>query len=150
MKKILKFIMLIFTAFYPFFMNFFAGAGLIYNKSSYGEDIALIGFFIIFSGLLICSGVIMCLFRKKILNIISLVCTFSGFLICLIMIYLICSHADNAGWSDNYTMNPVSDMYKSRLLPVIFPTILSQITAVVNIKKSFRTLPHASARPPHP
>lgn len=134
MKKIIKIIMIIFTLIYPLFMTCLAGSGLIYNKSGYGDKIANIGFFLIISGLLMTIGAFFCIFTKKTTNIISLFCSVSGLIMCLVMLYLLCNHADNAGWSDNYTMLPVSDMYKSRILPVIFPAITAIIISLINIK----------------
>ena len=135
MKKIIKFIMMILTLIYPLFMTCLAGSGLIYNKSGYGKNIANIGIFLIISGLLITCGTFLCLFRKKLNNIISLSCSISGLILCMFMLYRLCNHADNAGWSDNYTMLPVSDMYKTRILPVIFPAVTAIAISIVNIKK---------------
>lgn len=135
MKKIIKFIMMILTLIYPLFMTCLAGSGLIYNKSGYGKSIANTGIFLIISGLLMTSGAVLCLFRKKLNNIISLACSVSGLILCMLMLYRLCSHADSAGWSDNYTMLPVSDMYKTRILPVIFPAITATAISIVNIKK---------------
>lgn len=136
MKKIIKIIMIILTLIYSLFMTSLAGAGLIYNKSGYGEYIANIGTFLIISGLLMTVGAVFCLFTKKAINIISLSCSVSGVIICFIMLYLLCKHADSAGWSDNYTMLPVSNMYKSRLIPVIFPSAISTFIAIFHIKQN--------------
>lgn len=134
MKKIIKIIMIFFTLIYPLFMTCLAGSGLIYNKSGYGDKIANTGFFLIISGLLMTAGAFLCIFTKKTINIISLACSVSGLILCLIMLYLLCIHADNAGWSDNYTMIPVSNMYKSRILPVIFPAVTAIIISLINIR----------------
>lgn len=136
MKKIIRIIMIISTLIYPLFMTCLAGIGLIYNKSSYGGKITTIGIFLVISGISMTSGAFMCLFRKKTVNIISLTCSVSGLILCLAMLYLLCSHADNAGWIDNYTMNPVSDMYRTRILPVIFPSAVSTIISISHIKQN--------------
>lgn len=136
MKKIIRIIMIILTLVYPFFMTCLAGTGLIYNKSSYGGKMELIGIFMIISGISMTSGAFMCLFQKKSVNIISLTCSVSGLILCLAMLYLLCSHADNAGWVDNYTMNPVSDMYRTRILPVIFPSAVSTGISILHIKQN--------------
>ncbi|MCM1132976.1 MAG: hypothetical protein NC340_05855 [Ruminococcus flavefaciens] len=136
MKKIIKIIMMILTLIYPVFMTCLAGAGLIYNKSGYGAEIALIGIFLIISGILMTVGAVLCLSGKKLLNIISLACSVLGLALCLAMLYLLCTHADNAGWSDNYTMNPVSAMYRARILPVIFPSAISAGIAITHIKQN--------------
>lgn len=136
MKKIIRIIMIILTLVYPLFMTCLAGMGLIYNKTSYGRNMEIIGIFMIISGISMISGAFMCLFRKKSVNIISLTCSVSGLVLCLAMLYLLCSHADNAGWVDNYTMNPVSDMYKTRILPVIFPSAISTGISILHIKQN--------------
>lgn len=134
MKKIIKIIMIIFTLIYPLFMTCLAGSGLIYNKSGYGDKVANIGFFLTISGLMMTVGAFLCIFTQKIINIISFICSISGLIMCLIMLYLLCNHADNAGWSDNYTMLPISNMYKSRILPVIFPAFTAIIISLINIR----------------
>lgn len=136
MKKIIKIIMIILTLVYPLFMNFMAGTGLIYNKDSYGGKMVLIGIFMIISGISMASGTFLCLSSKKAANIISLTCSVPGLILCLAMLYLLCSHADNAGWVDNYTMNPVSDMYRTRILPVIIPSALSTGISISHIKQN--------------
>lgn len=135
MKKIIKFIMMISTLVYPLFMTCLAGAGLIYNKLSYGRNMENTGIFLIISGLLITAGAVLCLSGKKLHNIISLSCSVSGLILCMFMLWKLCSHADSAGWSDNYTMQPVSDMYRTRILPVIFPSVTAIIISLINIKK---------------
>ncbi len=136
MKKIIRIIMIILTLVYPLFMNFLAGTGLIYNKDSYGVKMVIIGILMIISGISMTSGTFLCLSSKKATNIISLTCSVSGLILCLAMLYLLCSHADNAGWVENYTMNPVSDMYRTRILPVIIPSALSTGISILHIKQN--------------
>lgn len=136
MKKIIRSIMIILTLVYPLFMTCLAGMGLIYNKASYGRNMEIIGILMIISGLSMTSGAFMCLFRKKSVNIISLTCSISGLILCLAMLYLLCSHADNAGWVDNYTLNPISDMYRARILPVTIPSAISTGISISHIKQN--------------
>lgn len=118
-------IMVILTAVYSVAMVCLAGAGLIYNGESYGKDIVNTGILLILSGILLTVGAIFCLFRKRIFLVLSAIFTIIGLILCLSMLYILCSHADSAGWTDNYTMTAVSHMYKSRILPVIAPAVLS-------------------------
>lgn len=134
--KIIKIIMLILTAVYPLFMTCLAGAGLIYNKSSYGIKLEYTGIFLILSGIIITIGVILCLSEKKAVNIISLIFSISGLILCLVMLYILCSHADYAGWRDNYTLMPVSSMYIRRILPTAIPACIASLISFLNIKKS--------------
>lgn len=136
MKKIIRIIMVILTLVYPFFMTCLAGTGLIYNKSSYGGKIELIGILLITSGILMTTGSFLCFSRKKTANKISLTCSVTGLAICLLMLNFLCSHADKAGWVDNYTMEAVSGMYRARILPVIIPAVNSAIISISNIKEN--------------
>lgn len=131
--KAIKIIMLILTAVYPLTMVCMAGAGLIYNGDSYGSELVNTGTALIISGVLMTCGAVICVFKKTVMNIISLICTSSGLALCLVMLYKLCTHADNAGWTDNYTMSPVSDMYMVRILPVTVPAVLALLTAAIQI-----------------
>ena len=130
---ILKIIMLVLTAVYSCTMTILSGAGLYYNRESYGEKLENIGILMIVSGILMTVGAVLCLFRKNILNIISLVFSCSGFALCMTMLYKLCDHADRAGWSDKYNMSPVSDMYKSRIMPCIAPFVIAVAVAVLQL-----------------
>ena len=130
---ILKIIMLVLTAVYSCTMTVLSGAGLYYNRESYGEKLENIGILMIVSGILMTVGAVLCLFRKNILNIISLVFSCSGFALCMTMLYKLCDHADRAGWSDKYNMSPVSDMYKSRIMPCIAPFVITVAVAVLQL-----------------
>ncbi|HAE52588.1 MAG TPA: hypothetical protein DCG30_04965 [Ruminococcus sp.] len=130
---ILKIIMLVLTAVYSCTMTVLSGAGLYYNRESYGEKLENIGILMIVSGILMTVGAVLCLFRKNILNIISLVFSCSGFALCMTMLYKLCDHADRAGWSDKYNMSPISDMYKSRIMPCIAPFVIAVAVAVLQL-----------------
>lgn len=130
---ILKIIMLVLTAVYSCTMTILSGAGLYYNRESYGEKLENIGILMIVSGILMTVGAVLCLFRKNILNIISLVFSCSGFALCMTMLYKLCDHADRAGWSDKYNMSPISDMYKSRIMPCIAPFVIAVAVAVLQL-----------------
>lgn len=118
-------IMVILTVVYSTVMVCFAGAGLIYNGESYGKKLIAVGIFLILSGLFMTSGAVLALLKKRIFLILSVVFTIIGLVVCLVMLYILCTHADYAGWTDNYTMTAVSTMYKSRILPVIAPALLA-------------------------
>lgn len=130
---ILKIIMAQLTAVYSLTMVCCAGVGLIYNGDSYGSKISAMGAVFIASGILMTLGAILCLFRKMISNYISLIFTAAGLPMCLITLYKLCIHADNAGWHDNITLTPASDMYMTRVLPTVIPAVLAIIIAVMQI-----------------
>jgi len=119
------------TIVYPFFMVIMTGTGLVFNYESYGEKIMYTGIFLIVSGMLMTVGSICCIFRKKIFNIISVVAWFAGIIICMTMLYKLCVHADYNGWCRN--LLPVSNMYKSRILPVAVPFVLDIAISIIKI-----------------
>lgn len=118
-------IMVILTAVYSLIMVCMAGTGLIYNGESYGRELVNVGIWLIVSGILMTSGTAVSFLKKRISSIISAILTIAGLGICLVMVYILCTHADSAGWKDNYTMEPVSRMYRERLLPVIAPAVMT-------------------------
>lgn len=129
-----KIIILVLTAVYPLAMVCTAGAGLIYNGKSYGTTLVTCGVLFIVSGIFMTAGALMCLPRKKLPNIISAVMSIAGLAVCLTVLFIVCSHADNAGWVNSRTLKPVSDMYKFRILPVIIPSLTAIITAIFQVR----------------
>ena len=127
--------MLILTAVYPVFMVMMTGAGLIYNRSTYGERICTTGMLLIVSGAAVTAGVLLSLPKKRSTAVISLILTAAGLTLCLCMLHILTSHADSAGWSDNYTMEPVSALYRRRILPSVIPAAMAAVkaaTALIN------------------
>jgi len=122
--------MLILTAVYPLFMVIMSGAGLIYNRNSYGATLTAAGVLLTVSGAAMTAGAILSLPKKRITAVLSLILTAAGALLCLCMLHLLIAHADSAGWSDDRTMEPVSAMYRRRILPVLLPASMSAGTAV--------------------
>lgn len=118
-------IMALLTVIYSLIMVCMAGAGLVYNGESYGRELENAGIWLIISGILMTVGTVTAFFKKRIFLIISAILTAVGLAVCLVMVYIVCTHADSAGWADNHTMEPVSRMYKERLLPVIVPAVMN-------------------------
>lgn len=127
-------IMVILTVVYSLIMVCLAGAGLIYNGESYGRELVTVGIWLIVSGILMTSGAALSFFKKRIFSVISAVLTIVGLGICLVMVYILCTHADSAGWADNYTMEPVSRMYRERLLPVIVPAVMVIVADICKLR----------------
>lgn len=128
-----KVIMLALTVVYPLVMVILSGAGLIYNSESYGSELTAVGTMLVISGVLLTAGAVFCLFRKTLPNIISLVCSAPGLVLCLTMLYKLADHADRAGWSDKFTMTPISDMYKARIFPSIAPAAIAIVIAAIQL-----------------
>ena len=114
-------------------MTTLSGAGLIHNRTSYGESLANIGFLIIISAGFMLSGAILCFFRTNLMNILSIILSFSGLILCMIMLKKLTDHADISGWTDKYTLEPVSSMYFRRILPCIVPVLMSETIAVLQL-----------------
>lgn len=130
-----KFFLILLTAVYPFFMVIMTGTGLVCNYAYYGEKIMYTGIFLIFSGILMTAGSICCIFRKKVLDIISIILWITGITVCMIMLYKLCVHADYNGWCRN--LSPVSDMYKSRIVPVIIPFFINLVLSGIHIHAGY-------------
>jgi hypothetical protein len=118
---ILKVLQIILTVIFCDAMVMLAGAGLIYNGDTYGESLIRVGVLLIISGAIMTVGSILLCLKK---NVASLICICAGFALCMLMLVKLMNHADSAGWSDNYTMEPVSDMYFRRIMPVIAPFVI--------------------------
>ncbi|MBR2284455.1 MAG: hypothetical protein IJ874_08590 [Ruminococcus sp.] len=129
----LKIIMLVLTAVYPLVMVTLSGAGLVYNHESYGSELTAVGVLLIISGAAMVLGALLCLFRKTIPDIISVICSGGGLALCLAMLYKLADHADRAGWTNAYTLMPISDMYKSRIMPAIAPAAIAVIIALIQL-----------------
>ncbi|MDO4862846.1 MAG: hypothetical protein Q4A05_01645 [Ruminococcus sp.] len=128
-----KAVMLALTAVYPLFMVCMSGAGLVYNSDSYGSELAAVGVFLIISGLVTALGAVLCLSRRNLPNIVSVVCSVGGPVLCLAMMYRLCAHADAAGWTDKFAMTPISDMYRARIMPTIAPAAIAVVVAVIQL-----------------
>ncbi|MCD7811755.1 MAG: hypothetical protein LUG91_07910 [Ruminococcus sp.] len=126
--RILKVILVLLTLAFPLAMVIPAGVGLIWNGDSYGSDLMRTGVLLVVSGAAMIVGTILVCVRK---NIASLICTCVGFGVCMLMLKLLTDHADSAGWSDPYTMEPVSDMYIARIIPTIAPFALTVVIALI-------------------
>lgn len=135
LKAAVMIIMVILTLVYSLIMPIMAGSGLLWNGDSYGSRIVSVGIFLIISGILMTAGNLLSLCRKRIFCVISAIMTAVGLILCLVMIYILCSHADSAGWADNYTFEPASRMYRERLLPAAVPCIMAFLANIKNIKR---------------
>lgn len=104
-----------------------------YNRESYGAELERTGIFLILSGAFMTFGAVLCLFRKNAANISAIFFSSGGFALCMTMLHKLADHADKSGWSDKYTMSPISDMYRSRLIPCVIPVVLVIVAAVIQL-----------------
>ena len=128
-----KIIMLVLTVVFPLFMVAMTGAGMIKYRSSYDEYLPNIGIYFVISSALMTLGAVLCIFRKSLPNLISFICTVSGFTLCMIMLKRFTDRADKSGWTGygRYQFMPVSDMFTGRILPVILPCAIAAVIAAV-------------------
>ncbi len=114
-------------------MPVLTGAGLIYNRVSYGNGLFTAGVLFIAAAAAMSAGAVLCLFRKNAADIISIILTSSGFVMCMAMLHKLTEHADKSGWTDKFDMTPVSGMYERRILPCILPVMLIILTDIVQL-----------------
>jgi hypothetical protein len=79
------------------------------------------------------AGAVLCLFRKPAMNKLSAFLSVSGFVLCMVMLNRLTDHADASGWTNKYTLEPVSSMYDSRILPCIAPVAIATVIASVQL-----------------
>lgn len=128
-----KALMLVLTAIYPLFMTVMTGLGLLYNRTSYGSYVTGLAVLLILSGTAITAGALLTLPRKKLFSLISLPVTICSFILFMAVLNRLTELADKRGWqgSGKYIGISVSNMYKSRLMPVIFPAAAAVIIALI-------------------
>lgn len=132
-KLLLKALILVLSAVFCLFMPVMTGAGLIYNRTSYGGRLAFTGVLFIVSAVLMTVGAVLCGGGKKRKNVLSVIFSLSGFLLCMVMLRKLCLHADVSGWSDKFTMEQISRMYQRRLLPCAVPVAMAVIMSLLHI-----------------
>ena len=129
---VLKIITLLLCLWYACAMPVLSGAGLIRNRLSYGEEITKTGIFLIAAAAMMTAGTILCFFRRSLCDILSAVFSGTGFILCMTMLKKLTDHADSFGWTDKYTLHPISGMYTGRILPCALPAVLTVIIAAVH------------------
>ena len=134
--KLLKIALIALSAVYCLFMPAMTGAGLLYNSAAYGAELTQAGVLFIVSAVLMSAAAVMCFFKKKILNILSIVFAPSGAVLCLAMLHRLCTHADRSGWTDKFTMEQISRMYERRILPCVIPVVLIIAVSAVNMRQN--------------
>lgn len=130
-KKILLFIKILLiatTAVFPMFMNLMSGIGWISAYGEYDSKFIVLGTFMIISSVLMTASVILCMMK---LNIIAVLTDTVGFAAAMTVLSKMMKFADESGWSDRFTMQPASDIYRNRILPTLIPFILLIAAAVI-------------------
>ena len=122
-----KAVMLLLTAVYPVFMVMMTGAGIFYNRASYGSAFGSYGIVLIASGAMMTAGAVLCLFRKNLANLISPFLSGGGFVTCMVILSKLVKRAKANGWhgSGMYENVTASYLFQSRLIPCVLPVSLA-------------------------
>lgn len=127
-----KAVTIILTAIYPVFMTMMTGAGILYNRSSYGSSFARYGTLLIISGCLMTAGTVLCIFRKNLPSLLAPFFSASGLIMCLSVLSRLVKHANAHGWHGSGIYENVSAGYtfQLRLLPCILPAVSAAVIAL--------------------
>ncbi len=130
---VMKIILIVLTLIYPVFMTMLTGAGIISNRASYGSRITSYGACLMLSGALMTAGALLCMSRRSTQNLLSALISSSGFALCMTVLIKLIKHAESAGWTGiaKYEGVPVSDMYRTRVGPVIAPFLLTILISAI-------------------
>lgn len=146
MKKIIRICMDIFliilSLIYPGFMAVMSAAGWDYNvkQGHYPEIFSVYSFWMFLGAGLILFGVVCCFAAKKpkfyIFNTISAVVGIIGTVSCMTVLHQFCIYAEQNFSGIGESMQPVSDLYRDRILPIVFPVFLMLILDFWNFLES--------------
>lgn len=124
----LKVLLIASTAVYPLFMDLLSGIGWIFTYGTYGSEFTVMGTVMVISSGLMTVAVVLCMIKR---NISAVVTETIGFAAAMTVMVKMMNIADERGWSDMFTMQPVSDMYRNRILPTVIPFVLLIAAAVL-------------------
>lgn len=128
-----KAMLIVLTAVYPLFMTMMTGIGILSKSEKYGRMISGCGAALVVSGAALTAAAVLCLFRKSLPNLLAMILSVPGFALCMGSLYKLSDHAKAAGWMGHgvYSLVPVADMYRQRILPVILPFLLTLVIAAI-------------------
>lgn len=147
MRRLFTVILMLLTAVYPVTMVMLSGAGIVYNRESYGSSLCIAGALLTVSGAAMTAGALLTLSRRRAAAAMSVILSAAGLVLCLCMLRMLTDHADRAGWSDALTMTPVSEIYRRRILPAAVPALLSAGDSVMKLVKLSRAQKDAEDAP---
>ncbi len=137
LPKFLQVILLLTTLVYPLFMVQMTAAGWKYNAcaGNYPALFHTYAFWMAAGGLLMTAGTAFCfagMFRKW-CNPAAILCSGGGMAACLVVLRNFTVYADSHFSAVRFTMEPVSELYRDRLLPVILPFLLVCVLSVMQL-----------------
>ncbi len=138
---VLRGLLIVTTLLYPGFMAMLSAAGWQHNLKSQGGNYPdevfapFISWMYIGAALLI-FGAVLCLLggrlRLWLCNLFALFCACPGIAACMTVLYRFCAYADRFGYS-NQEMQPASEIYRDRLLPMLLPFFLLCVLALLQL-----------------
>lgn len=129
-KIILRIALVISALIYPGFMAMMSAAGWMHNvgTGSYPDVFRSFAGWMYAGGGMLCAGTVLVLLGAKpklwICNLIGMAAGVIGCGACLSSLYRFCAYADQHFSGIGETMQPVSELYRGRLLPVILTAVL--------------------------
>ncbi len=126
-RILLRVLLALTTLIYPMFMDMMSAAGWQYNVSegNYPELFSTFAVWMFFGAGLLTIAAVLCFFGMKPkrwqCNAAALGCGCVGITACLTVLYKFCAYADQNFSGIAETMQPVSELYRDRILPTLLP-----------------------------
>ncbi len=121
-------ILLLSAVIYPGFMAILSAAGWLYNvrAGNYPPVFRSYAVWMLAGSLLLLTGTVLCLLGKRFrrCNVPAAVSAIAGCAACLATLYQLMAYADQHFPGIGESMQPVSALYRDRLLPVLLPAVL--------------------------
>lgn len=130
-EVVLEALMLVTTVIYPGLMAMLSAAGWMHNvrEGAYPEVFRSFAGWMYAGAGLVCIGAVLAAVSRRPkrwpLAAAAIVCAAIGAAACMSSLYRFCAYADRHFPGIRDTMQPVSELYRDRLLPVLFPAALA-------------------------
>jgi hypothetical protein len=133
LQKFLYIVLLVTTLIYPVTMAMLSAAGWQYNvkAGNYPRIFAVYAFWMGMGGMLLTISAVLCRIGKKCrfwrCNVYSLMTGCIGIAACMTVLNRFCVYADQNFSGIGESMQPVSELYCNRLLPMLLPWSLETV-----------------------
>lgn len=138
-QNFLRVLLIASTLIYALFMPQMSAAGWQYNVNAgnYPEVFAAFATWMRIGSVLLTAACVLCMcgIKPKFwrCNAVSLLCACAGLTSCMTVLYKFCAYADQNFSGIGDTMQPVSELYRDRLLPMLLPFAVCCVLAVWQI-----------------
>lgn len=136
LRILLRVLLVITTLIYPMFMDVMSAAGWQYNVSegNYPKLFSTFAVWMFLGAGLLTIAAILCFLGIKPnrwqCNAAAIGCGCIGITACMIVLYSFCAYADQNFSGIDGTMQPVSELYRDRILPTILPFAILCVLSV--------------------